>query len=399
MKDIRSVAREAQQRSESPCYIFDIDGFHEQYDYIKGMLGEKIHVNYCMKTNPFLVEEALEQTDRIEVCSYGEFLICKSLQIPAKKLLISGVLKKKEEIREIVAYGRDEAIYTAESPLQLQYLQLYGEEKALKLSVYLRLSSGNQFGMDEDTLMGCLKEWEKYPNLLFYGIHYFSGTQKHKLKTYEKEIRILDEVIGRIKEDTAFEVKHLEYGSGFGVSYFKYQLQTMTGEEQLQAFCHLLQGMEYKGEVSIEMGRALAYNCGYYVTQVCDLKTSGGKNYCIVDGGIHQIHYDGQIRGMYQPLVTVAGEQKGEEKSYTVCGSLCTVNDVLMAELTCKELSLGDLLVFERVGAYSVYEGMSLFLSHELPAIYSYSGEKGLCQMRKRMESYPINTPFQVNIK
>ncbi len=394
MKNVTKIAREAVAGGDGPCYIFDIDSFDSQYDYIKKTLGKDFAVNYCMKTNPFLVKEALHWTDRIEVCSYGEFLICKSMEIEPERLLISGVLKKKEEIQKIVEYGQDRAIYTAESPLQLEYLQLYGELFDLKLSVYLRLSSGNQFGMDEDTILSCLGCWEDYTHLEFYGIHFFSGTQKHKLGKYEKEIQKLDDLIERIESEKGMQVGHLEYGTGFGVPYFKYQLPTMTGEEQLQAFASLLHKMRFKGEISLEMGRALAYNCGYYVTKVCDLKESNGKRYCIVDGGIHQIAYDGQIRGMYQPLVTVDGEQKGEEVSYMVCGSLCTGNDVLMADLTCKELALGDHLIFERVGAYSVYEGMSLFLSHELPTVFSYSVKNGLQQMRRRIESYPLNTPF-----
>ena len=394
MKNLSAVAREAVENGDSPCYIFDIDQFDYQYAYMKKTVGEDIRVNYCMKTNPFLVQEALHWTDRIEVCSYGEFLICKSLTVDPKRLLISGVLKKKEEIQKIVEYGKGEAIYTAESPLQLEYLQLYGELYDLKLRVYLRLTSGNQFGMDETTLIEQLQCWNCYPNLTFYGIHFFSGTQKHKLGKYEKEIRRLDGLIGCIAEETDQIVEHLEYGTGFGVPYFKYQLPTMTGEEQIQEFVGLLHKMKYQGEISLEMGRALAYNCGYYVTKVCDLKESNGKHYCIVDGGIHQIQYDGQIRGMYQPLVTFDGAQSGEEISYTVCGSLCTGNDVLMADLTCRKLSLGDHLIFERVGAYSVYEGMSLFLSHELPTVFSYSVKKGLCQMRRRIESYPLNTPF-----
>ena len=35
-------------------------------------------------------------TDRIEVCSMGEFRICQEAQIPVQKLVISGVLKKKK---------------------------------------------------------------------------------------------------------------------------------------------------------------------------------------------------------------------------------------------------------------------------------------------------------------
>ena len=72
-----------------------------------------------MKTNPFLTVESLGQTDRIEVCSYGEFLICKSQGIAPEKLLISGVLKKQEDVEDIMAYCSNKAVYTAESVSQV----------------------------------------------------------------------------------------------------------------------------------------------------------------------------------------------------------------------------------------------------------------------------------------
>ena len=50
---------------------------------------------FVMKANPFLVGPMAAMTDRIEVCSMGEFRICQEAQIPVQKLVISGVLKKK----------------------------------------------------------------------------------------------------------------------------------------------------------------------------------------------------------------------------------------------------------------------------------------------------------------
>ncbi len=41
-----------------------------------------------------------------------------------------------------------------------------------------------------------------------------------------------------------------------------------------------------KGHVTVELGRALAAMCGYYLTKVEDTKTSDGIHYCIVDGGL-----------------------------------------------------------------------------------------------------------------
>ncbi len=62
----------------------------------------------------------------------------------------------------------------------------------------------------------------------------------------------------------------------------------------------------------------------------------------------------------------------------TICGALCTVSDVLVKNLPLKGNILGDFLVFERVGAYSVTEGIYLFLSRDLPVIYFYSQKKGI---------------------
>lgn len=55
-------------------------------------------------------------------------------------------------------------------------------------------------------------------------------------------------------------------------------------------------------------------------------------------------------------------------------------------------LKVGDRLVFERTGAYSVTEGIALFLSRDLPEVYFWSGKKGLEKVRNRIESFRMNT-------
>lgn len=376
----------------APLYIFDLDAFAARFRFFKEAFGEEIQINYCMKTNPFLTQASLDYTDRIEVCSYGEFLICKELRIEPKRLLISGVLKKYEDMEDIMNYCGSEAIYTAESVSQWNIINELAMGRGLRVNVYMRLNCG-QFGMDEDTILSLLKN-ETHSGICFYGIHYFTGTQKMNLKKHEKEIARLDALFRRIQAETGQKVEHLEYGTGFGVAYFTDQEEPFTRDVLLQ-FHRLLLQMEWKGEISLEMGRALAYDCGYYVTRVRDLKTTEGKNICICDGGIHQTNYDGQLRGMYQPYTRVLHRNIGaqrENQTYTVYGSLCTTNDVLMTNFECEELELGDLLVFERVGAYSLYEGMSLFLSHELPGVCLYSEKDYLLPVRIQQETYRLNT-------
>ena len=64
------------------------------------------------------------------------------------------------------------------------------------------------------------------------------------------------------------------------------------------------------------------------------------------------------------------------EADYCICGSLCTVADVLVREVTLPELNVGDVICFERCGAYSVTEAPALFLSRELPSIFTKRGDE-----------------------
>ncbi|MDD6351361.1 MAG: diaminopimelate decarboxylase [Lachnospiraceae bacterium] len=387
----------AAKEYKTPGYVFDTDRFLARARFFQQILGDRIRVNFCMKANPFLTETSLSFTDRIEVCSFGEYLLTKASGIPAEKLLISGVLKKEEDIGIMVRDCRDRSLYTAESRGQLEGLERAAEKNDVTLSVYLRLTSGNQFGMDEVTILSILANFASYKRLRFYGLHFFSGTQKHKIRIHEKEIHALDRLIHRIEEETGCKVSHLEYGTGFGVPYFTDQKEDATSKEFLEEFAGLLKNMDYQGQISLEMGRALAFDCGYYLTTIREIKTNGERTYVITDGGIHQLNYDGQLRGIYTPEMDRIREDGIEAidpdggHSYTVCGSLCTVNDILVSKLLSQDLRPGDILVFERVGAYSFYEGMQLFLSHELPAVLLYQRERGFALARKRMESFRLN--------
>lgn len=379
----------------TPLYIFDTDALLDRFRYFRKYLGEEISLTYCMKTNPFLTAESLPEASRIEVCSDGEFRICRTLKIPPERLLISGVLKRETDLREILDYCGNQALYTAESPAQLELLNHLGEERGLALSVLPRLTSGSQFGMDEDTILSYIANRKSYPGVEFRGIHFFSGTQKHRLAKHRKELLKLDDFCRRLEQEAGFRVPMIEYGSGFGVPYFQDQEEDVTTPESLGEFQEMVHSMTWKGEFTLEMGRALAYDTGLYITKVCDVKKNNGKNYAITDGGIHQLHYDGQIRGMYCPEVQVLPEEmnREEKQHYSICGSLCTTNDILIGDFECRPLRAGDLLAFGRTGAYSVYEGMSLFLSHELPGVVLWNEDQGIRPVRLQTQTYPLNTP------
>ena len=373
----------------TPLYVYDIDEMRKNNSYFRANLNKKIDICYAMKANPFLVKEMERITERIEVCSMGEYEICRRNKIDPEKILISGVLKKKEEFYKILDNYGGKSSYTIESLDQFQNLINWCDLHNETIKVYLRLTSGNQFGMDEEAIEHIISMSNMFPYMKIKGIHYFSGTQK-KIEKIKTELQYLDEFLLRLEEKTGVAIEELEYGPGFSVSYFDGQKDT--SKENITSINECALEMRWNGKITIEMGRALAATCGYYLTSVRDIKKNNRKNYCIVDGGIHQVHYDGQIRGMYRPKIrTIAGENKEKKAEYTVCGSLCTANDVLIQKIKLSKLQIGNVLVFENTGAYAVTEGMALFLNHELPTVVFYSEESGWKLVRKEQQTFEWN--------
>ena len=384
----------AAARYGTPLYLYDLDVLKQQTDRIRGALGDETGLCYAMKANPFLTKEMAEYADRIEVCSMGEFEICRQLEIPPEKLFISGVLKKKEDIYKILDICQDRCRYTVESVKQLHYFLEWSDAHMKVLRLYPRLTNGSQFGMDEDAVRSVISIANMSPYLEIEGLHYFSGTQKRRVRQFQEELEMLDKLLLKMRDEWKVRIGHLEYGPGTAVPYFEGKEAKTYTDEGLAALREAVGSMRWKGNVTIELGRALAAECGYYLTEIRDVKNNNGKHYCIVDGGNHQLNYDGQIRGMYRPkMQVIPGENRGPKRKWTVCGALCTMNDVLCSETDLADVRTGRVLVFENTGAYSAMEGMALFLSHELPAVVSYGAEPGWSLLRDRRPTYVWNMP------
>ena len=115
----------------------------------------------------------------------------------------------------------------------------------------------------------------------------------------------------------------------------------------------------------LEMGRFLAAACGYYITSIVDMKVNKEQPYVILDGGINHLNYYGQAMAMKRPYcsqLNSKGSEKieGKEENWNLCGALCTVSDVIVKQFPLRNPEICDILVFERVGAYSVTEGIYL---------------------------------------
>lgn len=381
----------------TPAYVFDMASLKARIEAMKEILGEKISLCYSIKANPFVIADVVDFVDNLEVCSPGELDICKKV-IPDKlnKIIYSGVSKTYDNITD--AYDANVHVYTAESILQVEILNQIAKEHDLKLPVLLRLNAGSQFGMSREDVLSVIHERnKKYPDVEIVGIHYFAGTQRSN-KQYKKqrdELEMLRQFFEDVKEEENFTLKRLEYGPGLPVPIFandNFDNTLLPLEELVDA----LKDVTSWAELTVEMGRFIATECGYYITKVLETKQANKANYAIVDGGINHVNYIGQIMGMKLPVIHHYNDklepvEEGDEE-WSLCGSLCTTNDNLVRSYTSSTVNVGDYLVFSNIGAYSITEGLYLFLSRTMPKVIAYDGDNKYRVLRDFTESSVINT-------
>lgn len=386
----KAVMEQAIRNHQTPFYVFDTDVACAQVQKLKTALGPNVDICYAMKSNPFIIGALQQTVDYYEVCSPGEFRICERAHIPAGKIVMSGVYKNQEDIHAALDKYGGRITYTVESVLQWKMLADYAKLHNLPVRVLLRLTSGNQFGLDEAEIFRILEGRWDHGLIHIEGIQYFSGTQKKTAGRMTQELQRLDAFLLELEENYNFVAEKLEYGPGFPVDYFKEGI--VTEDELIQILKEQLKALRFKGRVVMELGRGIAAACGSYFTKVVDVKCQGDNHYCIVDGGIHQLNYYGQMMGMKKPPLRHWNEEKDQQILWTVCGALCTANDILVKDFPFSGLDVGSCLIFEKAGAYAVTEGMALFLSRDLPRILLYSQSNGFELVRNSIQTDSINT-------
>lgn len=369
-----SSAVASARKYSTPCFYFDVSRFRSRIARLKRDLPKGVKVCFSVKSNPFLAQYGADAAEYVEVCSPGEWELCSRQGIPPGRIMANGVYKSPQELSRMAEAGP--ARISIESVLQYRLLLDCAQKRQ---DVLLRLTSGNQFGMNLEEI----QEIVRHPSacISVRGLHFYSGTQKKGAAAIQKDLQTLWDAL----PECGIVSPELSYGPGLGIPLFDGL------EPDVSAYDAMIEAvwqLHDKYPVTLELGRLLTADCGLYVTQIVDRKRNGGRTFYIVDGGIHHLSYYGQINGVPAPVIyQMSG---GEPCKATVCGALCTANDILAKDVTIRDAEIGDYLIFGNVGAYSITEARSLFLSRPLPAVVVSENGKPLA-IRESGDTYFFN--------
>ncbi len=127
----------------------------------------------------------------------------------------------------------------------------------------------------------------------------------------------------------------------------------------------------------IEPGRALTAYCGWYATEVLDVKHSHGEEFAVVRGGTHHLRTPA-TKGHDQPCSVLPVDTwphpwprpAAEGDRITLAGQLCTPKDVLARRVPAPGLRAGDRVAFALAGAYAWNISHHDFLMHPRPGFH-----------------------------
>lgn len=362
-----------------PCYWFQTETLYQNLERFRTLIAPEVKVTFSAKANPFLVEAALKKFDGIEICSVGELCCALKNKADTKRIVYGGICKEMSDLDEMVHCGIRR--FSVESYQQLGMLEKTAARHQVNVKALLRISSGNQFGMSASEYHKCNTSQDlKYTTIS--GIHFYPGTMRKTIDQIEKDFEKFQSLMGLLHMPDGQEIY---YGAGIAFPYYdcdkSYDHWLLAGK-----ISEHLNQLSRKYQVTYEAGRLFAADAGVYIARVAELRNSGDKEYVIINGGRHQFTYYGGLFGLggRVPKISVFGQkQTGRKIKADIVGALCTEGDLLAKEIELPEVGVGDYIVFHNAGAYCMTEGMALFLSRDIPAVF-LSGDKISRRRQKR---------------
>ncbi|EKX65215.1 type III PLP-dependent enzyme [Streptomyces ipomoeae] len=376
--------------TELPAYIYDLATLREHAARVRSALPERVELYYAAKANPEpeILAALGPYVDGYEVSSGGE-LAHVAKAVPGRPLAFGGPGKTPDEIRAALEQGVERFHVESEHDLrmlaELARQVVPGTRVAVLLRFNLAVADGSlagsslamggrptPFGLDPTRAPDVLRTFTDgtYPHLELRGIHAHLASGLDAPGQLAVARSIVDWAT-----DLAVPITEVNIGGGMAVDYADPDTRfdwTAYGEGLAQlAVAHP------ELTLRIEPGRALTAYCGWYATEVLDVKHSHGEEFAVVRGGTHHLRTPA-TKGHDQPCSVLAVEEwpypwprpaSGAER-VSIAGQLCTPKDLLARHVHAPGLRAGDRVAFSLAGAYAWNISHHDFLMHPRPGFH-----------------------------
>ncbi|MGN0141864.1 MAG: hypothetical protein ACI4AD_06515 [Roseburia sp.] len=353
---------------DTPCFVIDTtkvifhytqwkDAFHQHNR--NDIIAYSIKANY----DSTIINELYKRGSWFEVCTRHEYELLINESIEPRRIIVNGVICESEDFERYASMG---AVVILDSERAIQ-IALQSKEKCrigircnldkIKNDTAMYKSLFSRFGIDD--LSKYISNLKKASHLQLVGLQaHISGNTRNPI-VYKQ---IINGLINIINENDLSGVEFLDIGGGYKISeeYWNENdyVDAIISELREKTKEHL--------KVIIEPGNSLVRDCACYMTRIIETKNVDDRHYGIVDGSKIQIPYLQNCKLTdYEIVRNVIGEKREIQR---IVGCTCKESDLLLIIKNENELDVGDILIINNVGAYTINEISSFLLAK--PKIY-----------------------------
>jgi len=382
---LKRIAREV----GTPAYIYSLATLKRHYKVFDQAFAKVPHiVCFSVKANSnlALLRTFAKEGSGFDIVSGGELFRALKVGGDPKKIVFSGVGKKKEEIQYALNAGI--LMFNVESEEELIALNEIAADSGKKAPISLRvnpdvdpqthpyISTGmkkSKFGVDIKKSLETYKKAVALSNIDVVGVDCHIGSQLTSVTPFVDALGKVREYLDRVlagemkKEGT--QIRYLDLGGGLGINY--HDETPPLPEEYAHAVIRGLEGLNIT--LILEPGRVIVGNAGILLTEVQYIKETDTKKFVIVDGGMNDLIRPA-LYGSYQAIQPVE-ENKAEKIVADVVGPICESGDFFAKDREIGRPKRGDLLAVMSAGAYG-FTMASNYNSHPKPPEVLVDGDQ-----------------------
>jgi len=373
----------------TPAYVYSLATLKRHFKVFDQAFAKARHiVCFSVKANSnlALLRVFAKEGSGFDIVSGGELFRALKVGADPKKIVFSGVGKKKQEIEYALKAGI--LMFNVESEEELFALNEIAAGIGKKAPISLRvnpdvdpqthpyISTGMKkakFGVDIKKSLETYKKAVSLRNVDVVGVDCHIGSQLTSVTPFvdalAKVREYLDRVLaGELKKEGA-QIRYLDLGGGLGINY--HDETPPLPDEYATAIIRGLEGLDVT--LILEPGRVIVGNAGILLTEVQYLKETETKKFVIVDGGMNDLIRPA-LYGSYQAIQPVV-QTNADKMIADVVGPICESGDFFAKDREIARPRRGDLLAVMSAGAYG-FTMASNYNSHPKPPEVLVDGDR-----------------------
>ncbi|WP_313756925.1 diaminopimelate decarboxylase [Tissierella sp.] len=387
------------EKYKTPLYVMSEDYIKERLKEIKKDFLEKHEKTMAVyASKAFLTKEMArivkESGIGMDVVSGGELYTAIQVDFPMEKIIFHGNNKTIDELE--LAIENNVGRIVVDHLEEIDMIEEIGKKYNRRVHILFRISPGidshthkyiqtgqvdSKFGipLEEKSIKSAMEKVLKLKFTELVGFHFHIGSQISDNENHIEAIRIMAQLIKKVKDDYGFIVKELNTGGGYGIHYSENEerkpLAYFTDSiiKEIEERCK-----EYNLErplVIIEPGRWVVGEAGITIYTIGAIKEIPGvRTYVSVDGGMPDNPRPSLYEAKYEAIV-INKLDKEPTDLVTIAGKCCESGDILIWDLKVPTLETGDKLAVLSTGAYN-YSMSSNYNRIPRPAVVMVSEGK-----------------------